>query len=143
MKGFGVTYKFAVAPRLKEQPFCSNALCRSLAFSTFAAGRRFGRYWGKSRHGRMGSKTTRMTRSVIFLTANNSVAKGLFDIVRTKLAKGITHAGLVRRFSKRFLVRVVVAAKSPEPAARASGPGSRNQCSVARHGGREWGEETR
>jgi hypothetical protein len=36
-----------------------------MAFSTVVTGRQFGRYWGKSRHGRMRWKVTRMTHSVI------------------------------------------------------------------------------
>ena len=34
--------------------------------STVVAGRQFGRYWGKSRHRRIGSKMTRLTHNVTF-----------------------------------------------------------------------------
>jgi hypothetical protein len=42
------------------------------------AGRRFGRYWGKSRDGRMGSKTTRMTHRVS-RPSFTALRKGLSD----------------------------------------------------------------
>src|SRR5580704_3245743 len=48
-------------------------------FSTVVAGRRFGRYWGKSRHRFGAAKTTSLTHRVTSTTTNCRTAKGLFD----------------------------------------------------------------
>jgi hypothetical protein len=55
---------FLIWREVKGPLLLGGAKCRYWPFSTVVAGRRFGRYWGKSRHSRLGSKTKRMTHSV-------------------------------------------------------------------------------